>query len=154
MNHYSHPLTVVQINIFEEPQNIFPQPKSQTPNYQASPPPSIFNYRVPPRDWSYFAGPLYHFLAMTIKGGSFRGTHCLLVSNFFLDWHHLNLLLELSKLWGSKHQCDCNFGSSSTLQAGSSSSTFNVAHNFLCSCLTRLKLTICWINCVGQFDFS
>ena len=46
MNHFSYSQIVVQINIFEEPQNIFSQPKSQTPNYRASP--SIFNYRVPP----------------------------------------------------------------------------------------------------------
>ena len=38
MNHFSYPLTIVQINIFKEPQNIFSQPKSQTPNYRASPP--------------------------------------------------------------------------------------------------------------------
>ena len=30
---FSYPLTIVQINMFEEPQNIFSQPKSQTPNY-------------------------------------------------------------------------------------------------------------------------
>ena len=47
MNHFSYPLTIAQVNIFEEPQNIFSQPKSQTPNYRASPL-SIFNYRVPP----------------------------------------------------------------------------------------------------------
>ena len=38
MNYFSYPLTIVQTNIFEEPQNIFSQPKSQTPNYRASPP--------------------------------------------------------------------------------------------------------------------
>ena len=51
MNHFSYPLTIVQINIFEEPQDIFSQLKSQTPRYRASPPPppphSIFNNRVP-----------------------------------------------------------------------------------------------------------
>ena len=44
MNSYS--LTIVQINSFEEPQNIFSQLKFQTPNYRPSPPP-IFNHRVP-----------------------------------------------------------------------------------------------------------
>ena len=43
MNHFSYPVTIVQINIFDEPQNIFSQPKSQTPNYRASLP-RIFNY--------------------------------------------------------------------------------------------------------------
>ena len=38
MNHFSYPLTIVRIYIFEEPQNIFSQPKSQTPHYRASPP--------------------------------------------------------------------------------------------------------------------
>ena len=38
MNHFSYSLAIVQINIFEEPQNIFSQPKSQTPDYWASPP--------------------------------------------------------------------------------------------------------------------
>ena len=38
MNHFSYPLTIVHINFCEEPQNIFSQPKSQTPNYRASPP--------------------------------------------------------------------------------------------------------------------
>ena len=37
MNHFSYPLTIFQIYIFEEPQNIFSQPESQTPNYRASP---------------------------------------------------------------------------------------------------------------------
>ena len=37
MNHFSYPLTIVQINILEEPQNICSQPKSQTPKYRASP---------------------------------------------------------------------------------------------------------------------
>ena len=49
MNHFSYPLTFVQINIFEEPQNIFstkiPDPKL------SSQPPHIFNYRVPPWGW-------------------------------------------------------------------------------------------------------
>ena len=47
MNHFGYLLTIVQINIFEEPQNVFSQPKSQTPNYRATPPPRIFNYRMP-----------------------------------------------------------------------------------------------------------
>ena len=47
MNHFSYPLTVVQINIFEEPQNIFSQPKSQTPSYRASPPPRILTIESP-----------------------------------------------------------------------------------------------------------
>ena len=36
MNHFSYSLTIVQIIIFQEPQNIFSLPKSQTPNYRAS----------------------------------------------------------------------------------------------------------------------
>ena len=40
VSHFSYPLTIVQINIFEEPHNIFSQPKSQTPNYRAIP--SVF----------------------------------------------------------------------------------------------------------------
>ena len=42
MNYFSYPLTIVQIYIFEEPQNIFSQPKSQAPNYRASPSPPYF----------------------------------------------------------------------------------------------------------------
>ena len=47
MNHFSYPLTIVQINIFEEPQNIFfpiviPDPKL------SNQPSRIFNPRVPP----------------------------------------------------------------------------------------------------------
>ena len=41
MNYFSYPLTIVQIYIFEEPQNIFSQPKSQTPNYRAASPPFL-----------------------------------------------------------------------------------------------------------------
>ena len=53
---FSLPLTIVQINIFEEPQNIFSQPRSQTSNpgtlnYRASPP-RIFSYRIPPPELS------------------------------------------------------------------------------------------------------
>ena len=49
MNHFSYPLTIVQINIFEEPQNIFPNqnPRPQTIE-PVPPPPRIFNYEVPP----------------------------------------------------------------------------------------------------------
>ena len=40
MNHFSYPLTIVQINIFEEPQNIFP---NQNPRPQTiEPAPSYF----------------------------------------------------------------------------------------------------------------
>ena len=46
MNHISYPLTIVQINNFEEPQNIFP---NQNPRPQTiEPAPHIRNYRVPP----------------------------------------------------------------------------------------------------------
>ena len=47
MKHFSYPLTIVQINTFEEPQNIFP---NQNPRPQTiEPAPRILNYRVPPR---------------------------------------------------------------------------------------------------------
>ena len=46
MNHFNYTLTIVQINIFEEPQNIFP---NQNPRPQTiEPAPRICNYRVPP----------------------------------------------------------------------------------------------------------
>ena len=46
MNRFRYPLTIVQINIFEEPQNIF---SNQNPRPQTiEPAPCIFNYRVPP----------------------------------------------------------------------------------------------------------
>ena len=47
MNHFSYPLTIVQISIFEEPQNIF---SNQNLRPQTIEPalPRIFNYRVPP----------------------------------------------------------------------------------------------------------
>ena len=46
MKHFSYPLTIVQINIFEEPQNIFP---NQNPRPQTIEPAlRIFNNRVPP----------------------------------------------------------------------------------------------------------
>ena len=38
MNHFSYPLTIVQINIFEEPQNIFSQPKKNYPRLLSQPP--------------------------------------------------------------------------------------------------------------------
>ena len=45
MNHYQLALTTVQINFFEEPQNIF---SKQNPRPQTiQPVPRIFNYRVP-----------------------------------------------------------------------------------------------------------
>ena len=64
---FSYPLTIVQINIFEEPQNIFSQSKSQPPNYRASRPvlltiecPSLgvsrqtyCSKQAAPDDWSY-----------------------------------------------------------------------------------------------------
>ena len=49
MNHFSYPLTFVQINIFEEPQNIFstkiPDPKL------SSQPPVFFTIECPPWGW-------------------------------------------------------------------------------------------------------
>ena len=47
MNNFSYPLTIVQINIFEEPQNIFPNQNPRPQTIQPAPP-HIFNYRVPP----------------------------------------------------------------------------------------------------------
>ena len=48
MNHFSYPITVVQIIIFEELQNIFSQPKSQAPNYRASTSPVFLTIECPP----------------------------------------------------------------------------------------------------------
>ena len=46
MNHFNYPLTIVQINIFEEPQISFP---NQNPRPETiEPAPRIFNYRIPP----------------------------------------------------------------------------------------------------------
>ena len=42
MNHFSYPLTIVQVNIFEEPQNIFSQPEPQTQPAPPPPPPPVF----------------------------------------------------------------------------------------------------------------
>ena len=41
MNHFSYHLTIVQINIFEEPQSIFSQPKFPDPKLSSQPPPRI-----------------------------------------------------------------------------------------------------------------
>ena len=38
MNHFSYPLTIVQINIFEEPQNIFPNQNPRPQTIEAAPP--------------------------------------------------------------------------------------------------------------------
>ena len=46
MNHFSYPLTIVQINIFEEPQNIFSQPKPQT--IEPAPLPIFLTVMCPP----------------------------------------------------------------------------------------------------------
>ena len=45
MNHFSYPLTIVQVNIFEKPQNIFPNQNPMT----IEPAPRNFHYRMPPR---------------------------------------------------------------------------------------------------------
>ena len=47
MNHFSYPLTIVLINIFEEPQNIFSN-QTLRPQTIEPAPPRIFNCRVPP----------------------------------------------------------------------------------------------------------
>ena len=46
MNHfgYPYPLTIVQVNTFEEPQNIFSQPRSQTQGIEPASPFRIFNW--------------------------------------------------------------------------------------------------------------
>ena len=59
MNHFSYPLNIVQINIFEEPQNIFSQPKSQTPNYRAAPPPVFLTIEGPLPPWAFWCYPGY-----------------------------------------------------------------------------------------------
>ena len=57
MNHFSYPLTIVQINIFEEPQNVFlnqnPRPQTIEPA-----PPGILSYRVPP--WVRIVAYIYY----------------------------------------------------------------------------------------------
>ena len=42
MNHFSYPLTVVQINIFEEPQNILPNQNPRPQTIEPAPPPPVF----------------------------------------------------------------------------------------------------------------
>ena len=39
INHFRYPLTVVQINIFEEPQNIFPNQNPRPQTIEPAPPP-------------------------------------------------------------------------------------------------------------------
>ena len=46
MNHFSYPLTIVQINIFKEPQNIFANQNPRPQTIESAP--RIFNYRVSP----------------------------------------------------------------------------------------------------------
>ena len=59
MNHFSYPLTFVQINIFEEPQNIFstkiPDPKL------SSQPPVFFTVECPPGDGKFIWFLHYNF---------------------------------------------------------------------------------------------
>ena len=61
MNHFSYPLTFVQINIFEEPQNIFstkiPDPKL------SSQPPVFFTIECPPWGWKIHLVFALQFLA-------------------------------------------------------------------------------------------
>ena len=83
MKHFSYPLTIVQINIFEEAQNIFSQPNSQTLNYQASPPPRIFNYRVPPWERLYTC-------TCTILQETINGFLCPLIVSLESEIHQLN----------------------------------------------------------------
>ena len=45
MNHFSYSLTIVQINIFEEPQNIFPKQNPRPQTIEPAPPP-------PPPHWA------------------------------------------------------------------------------------------------------
>ena len=62
MNYFSYPLTIVQINTFEEPQISFP---NQNPRPQTiEPTPHIFNCRVPP--WDIVATGHVHKLAKTL----------------------------------------------------------------------------------------
>ena len=46
MNHFSYPLTIVQIKIFEEPQNFFLNQNSTPQNIEPASPPRIFNCQV------------------------------------------------------------------------------------------------------------
>ena len=47
MNHFSYPLTIAQISIFEEPRNIFSNQNLRPQTIEPAPP-RIFNCRVPP----------------------------------------------------------------------------------------------------------
>ena len=47
MNHFSYPLTIVQINISENPKISFPN-QNPRPQTIEPPPPRIFNHIVPP----------------------------------------------------------------------------------------------------------
>ena len=48
MNHFSYPPTIVQINIFEEPQNIFPNQNPRPQTIEPPPPPVFLNIECPP----------------------------------------------------------------------------------------------------------
>ena len=49
MNHFSYPLTIVQINIFEEPQNIFPNQNPRPQTIEPAPPPVFLTIECPLR---------------------------------------------------------------------------------------------------------
>ena len=48
MNHFSYPLTIVQINIFVEPQNIFPNQNPRPQTIEPAPPPVFLTIECPP----------------------------------------------------------------------------------------------------------
>ena len=48
MNHFSYPLTIVQINIFEELQNIFPNQNLRPQTFEPAPPPEFLTIVCPP----------------------------------------------------------------------------------------------------------
>ena len=47
MNHFSYPLTIVQITIFEEPQNILPNQNRRPQTIEPAPPPVFFTIECP-----------------------------------------------------------------------------------------------------------
>ena len=54
MNHFSYPLTIVQISIFEEPQNIFPNQNPRPQAIEPAPPPVFLTTECPPgKDFRY-----------------------------------------------------------------------------------------------------
>ena len=108
MSHFSYPLTIVQINIFVEPQNIFP---NQNPRPQTIEPAPVFlTIECPPPPWA--CATLWFFTNVS-QTASFNKSELVYSSKLEIK-DVINRAMELNEMCEAEKVADIRFNEQDT----------------------------------------